>query len=163
MMSGRAYIREVKKNLWALPAGQVTAMHACTVSSGEIEQLLSEAKRRFDVILIDTGPILGSVEASVFAQQADGVVLVVSRGQQPSLVERATKHLRSINARVIGAVFNRAARADFYRSFQPSSISAADEERIRQMEPETPSPFGPLVQAMADCTPTGEEVREPAQ
>jgi len=44
--------------------------------------VLEQARKRFDVILVDTGPVPGSIESSVAASQVDGVVLCVSRGQQ---------------------------------------------------------------------------------
>ena len=41
------------------------------------------------MILVDTGPILGSIEASLVCAAADGVVLAVSRGQSRPLVEKS--------------------------------------------------------------------------
>ncbi len=78
--------------------------------------------KHFDVILIDSGPILGSIEATPACAAADGVVLTVSRGQQRPLVEKAMQHLRSIGAKFAGVVFNRAQARDFERSVSGMSL-----------------------------------------
>ena len=57
-------------------------------------RLLEEARRNFDVILIDSGSVLGSIEATVLAPEVDGVIMAVTRGQQQQLVERSIHHLR---------------------------------------------------------------------
>ena len=81
-----------------------------------------EAKKHFDTILIDTGPILGSIEASLVCAAADGVVLAVARGQQRPMVEKALGHLAAIGARLAGVVFNRAQSSDFERSISGMSM-----------------------------------------
>ena len=74
---------------------------------------VNEAKKHFEVILVDTGPVLGSIEATPVCAAADGVILTVARGQQRPLVEKALQHLQSIGARIAGVVFNKAMARDF--------------------------------------------------
>lgn len=105
-----------------LPVGTAQGLHASTLSPAALRRLVDEAKKHFDTILIDTGPILGSIEASLVCAAADAVVLTVSRGQQRPLVEKAISHLTSIGARLAGVVFNRAQAADFERSISGMSV-----------------------------------------
>jgi len=74
------------------------------------------------VVLIDTGPILGSIEASLVTAAADAVILTVARGQQRPMVERSLGHLAAIGARFAGVVFNRAQARDFARSISGISL-----------------------------------------
>jgi capsular exopolysaccharide synthesis family protein len=99
-----------------LPVGKAMGGYTGTISPAAVRRLVDEARKQFDVILIDTGPILGSIEASPVAVASDGVVLCVSRGQQRQLVDRALAHLHAIGARLAGVVFNRAQAHDFERS-----------------------------------------------
>jgi Mrp family chromosome partitioning ATPase len=116
-------------------------------SSIAIRRLLDEARKHFDTILIDSGPILGSVEATVTAREVDGVIVTIARGQEPSLVERALQHLDALGATVVGAVFNRARIHDFYRSFRSSSSNGGGlREQCERMRDFTP--FGPLVDSV---------------
>jgi Mrp family chromosome partitioning ATPase/uncharacterized protein involved in exopolysaccharide biosynthesis len=99
-----------------LPVGKAMGGYTGTISPAAVRRLVDEARKHFDVILIDTGPILGSIEASPVSVASDAVVLCVSRGQQRQLVDRALAHLHAIGATLAGVVFNRAQAHDFERS-----------------------------------------------
>ena len=99
-----------------LPVGTTHAHHASTLSPVALRRLISEAKKQFDIIIIDTGPLLGSIEASLVCAAADRSILAVARNQQRPLVERSIRHLQEIGAELAGVVFNRAHSSDFERS-----------------------------------------------
>jgi capsular exopolysaccharide synthesis family protein len=99
-----------------LPVGTTHAHHASTLSPVALRRLLSESKKHFDIIIVDTGPILGSIEASLVCAAADRTVLAVARNQQRPLVEKSISHLMSIGSNLAGVVFNRAHSKDFERS-----------------------------------------------
>jgi Mrp family chromosome partitioning ATPase len=64
-------------DLAILPIGRAAANHAGAFSPAAVRHLLEQAKRRFDVIVCDTGPILGSNEATPIPAAFDGVVVAV--------------------------------------------------------------------------------------
>lgn len=115
---------------WVLPAGTSTRHGASRNGSYEAEHLsadtmlkmMEEARRRFDIILIDTGPLMGSLEANVVATVADRIVLTVPRGQDPRLVRAALGRLHSIGAVCAGLVFNRATAGDLRSSMSTVSF-----------------------------------------
>jgi Mrp family chromosome partitioning ATPase/uncharacterized protein involved in exopolysaccharide biosynthesis len=99
-----------------------------------VQRLLKVARERYDVVLLDTGPILGSIEAAAMVPAVDQMLLVVPRGLETRLLKMSTDRLRDLNARSIGLVFNRATNVDFNRSFAPtSSISQRHSNRTRQV------------------------------
>lgn len=104
-----------------LPVGTAQTLHASTLSPAALRRLIDEARKQYDTILVDTGPILGSIEASLVCAAADVVVLTVARGQQRPLVEKAIQRLMGIGARLAGVVFNRAQSGDFDRSISGAS------------------------------------------
>ncbi|MCS7033204.1 MAG: P-loop NTPase [Phycisphaerae bacterium] len=112
-------------DLMMLPAGNAQLQHAGVFSPAAMKRLINEAKKHFEVVLIDTGPILGSIEATPVCSAVDGVILTVARGQQRPLVEKALTHLRSIGARISGVVFNRAQARDFEQSISGISLRSA--------------------------------------
>ncbi|MGA2582451.1 MAG: AAA family ATPase [Tepidisphaeraceae bacterium] len=109
-------------DLSILPIGQALGGYTGTIAPAAVRRLVDEARKHFDIVIIDTGPILGSIEASPVAVAADGVILCVSRGQQRQLVDRALAHLHSIGAKLAGVVFNRAQGQDFSRSMSRMSM-----------------------------------------
>jgi len=106
-----------------LPVGSATAQHATTLTPSAVRKIILTARERYDVILFDTGPILGSIEASIVAAQVEGVVLTVSRGEQRPLAIKAAEHLTAIGATLCGLVFNRADAEDVIRSSYASVYS----------------------------------------
>ena len=103
-------------DLAILPIGRGVANHAGAFSPGAVRHLIEQAKRRYDVIVCDTGPVLGSIEATPIVAASDGVILAVSRGQSRPLVNKALSHLETVGATVAGMVFNRAHAGDFEKS-----------------------------------------------
>lgn len=121
--NGQIHEVEGRANLNLMPAGVAEGFDADQLSSQAMEDLLSSLRSRYDAIVIDTGPILGSLEANAIVPHVDQVVLVVSRGQNTRLVKVAIERLHRFHAGRIGLVFNRAARADIERSTSAASIS----------------------------------------
>ena len=111
-------------NLALLPIGNAEGAAAGSISPRQMTQLIAEAKKRYDVVLIDTGPILGSIEATPVVASADGVIITVSRGQNKAMVDKALGHLQSVGAKVCGVVFNRAQERDFEQSINGMSIKS---------------------------------------
>ena len=109
-------------DLSILPVGQAQAHHAGMFSPAALRRMITEARKHFEIILIDSGPVLGSIEATPVCAAADGVILTVSRGQQRPLVEKGIQHLMGIGARFAGVVFNRAQARDFARSISGISL-----------------------------------------
>ncbi|MBT8485801.1 MAG: hypothetical protein HKO59_15615 [Phycisphaerales bacterium] len=110
--SGQVHATQ-RENLFAMPIGAANGIEAETLSSSKLLWLLDHMRKRYDVIVIDTGPILSSVEASLMAALADRVVLVTRRIQRLGRVQAAVSRLRPVGAACCGIVFNRATRSDF--------------------------------------------------
>ena len=104
------------ENLAVLPVGKAQAGHAGAFSPAAVRHLVAEAKRHFDVVLCDTGPVLGSIETTPVVSATNATIVVVARGQQRPAVERALRHLEHVGATVAGLVFNRASGSDFEKS-----------------------------------------------
>lgn len=121
--------------LWALTAG-IKELQGSELSPAAIRRLLTEARTAFNTILIDTGPALSCIEASILASEVDGVILAITRGEPQPLVERTLRHLQAVGARTTGIVFNRARPGDLlaYGYGYGSTPGASD----------TPEAFVPL-------------------
>lgn len=119
-------------NLWATPAGRDGAIEPERLNKRDLSRLIREARERFEVVLVDTGPLLGSLEANLVAGLSDSVVLVVSRGQDSKLVNACIQRIRRIGVHCAGVVFNRAEVQDFERSFAAGSVSSVRSVRSRR-------------------------------
>lgn len=111
------------ENLSILPVGKARPSDASRLSPSAMRELVRQAREAFDIVLVDTGPVLGSIEASVAAAEADATVLIVSRGDHKSLITRSLNQLRSVRAQIAGLVFNHALNRDLDHVSYASQIS----------------------------------------
>jgi Mrp family chromosome partitioning ATPase len=150
-----------------LPVGGAETYDVCRVSPTAVRRLLEEARGQYDVVVIDTGPVPGSLEASHICAEADGVIMVVARGEQRKQAEKSVNHLYSIGARVLGLVFNRAEGTDVQvlsasLSDALSEAQAFDEDGLpgrtptrlglKPEESEESSRFDPVARAVASSS-----------
>jgi len=144
-------LQRTDDGLFVLTAGKAAAQHAYAMPASAFRKLLTEARRHFDVILIDSGPILGSVEAAVLAQEVDGVIFAITRGQKQRNVSQAMSRLAALKVKIVGLIFNRAKPEDFRRSPYGSSyrsMSVPPAPQATKTRIEALSAFGPLVNAV---------------
>jgi Mrp family chromosome partitioning ATPase len=123
-------------DLFLMPCGRTERVDPAQVSARRAEVMLGALHRDFQAIVVDTGPILGSLEAQAISAVADEVMLVVTRGREVRQVKLAIDRLHRLGARRIGVVFNRATRHDIERSTSISVTSQrASDVRGRWQEP----------------------------
>lgn len=115
------------ENLRLLPLRGLEA--GANLSVASIESLLRRLRGEFDVVLVDTGPVMGAVETPLFATHVDGVTLVVSPHDHRPDAEAALVRLRQLGARVDGVVFNRASSREVIRLSQSRSRAVAAAQR----------------------------------
>ncbi len=94
-------------NLFFLPAHERPLNPSELLSTPQFKNLLDVLKERFDIILIDTPPLLAVTDPCVVAARVDGVLLTLRvRKGIHTVSRRAMDMLRSIDANVIGTVVN---------------------------------------------------------
>ena len=94
-------------NLFLMAAGPTKGIPS-EVFAGDCIPLIYDLLRdMFDLVLIDSPPILAVTDSSILAPKADAVVLVV-RSDQDNVLQaaRATDLLANLNATVIGVIVN---------------------------------------------------------
>jgi len=98
-------IQPVRPTLDVLVSGRVPENPSELLGSGAMTKLLSLVRERYDVVLVDTAPVLPVTDAVILAQRVDGVVLVARHGH--AVVEdvaAAGEALDAVSAHVLGSV-----------------------------------------------------------
>ena len=94
-------------NLYILQSGPPARNQSLLLSPNKIEALLGKLRKRFDLVLIDTSPVLAVSDARIIAGAADGVVLVVKAGMTtPELLTAAQDRLSQDGTPLIGVILN---------------------------------------------------------
>ncbi|TLD72807.1 polysaccharide biosynthesis tyrosine autokinase [Phragmitibacter flavus] len=95
------------ENLFLMPSGLMPADSSGMLNSPRFRQLLDDVKSRFDIVLIDSPPILGVSDASVLAAEADLTLLVVQHRKLPRHMLQRVKHsVDAVGGDVVGVVLN---------------------------------------------------------
>jgi tyrosine-protein kinase Etk/Wzc len=93
--------------LFVLTCGALPSNAANLLSGTRMRVLLQELREQFDMIVLDTPPVLATADAGIVASLTDGVLLVVRAGATDrNAAQRACQHLSNVGARVIGTVLN---------------------------------------------------------
>ncbi|MEM9405493.1 MAG: polysaccharide biosynthesis tyrosine autokinase [Acidobacteriota bacterium] len=94
-------------NLVVAPSGPSPPNPSELLSSESMSDLLREARKHYDFVLIDTPPTLAVTDSTLLGDMADGVVLCFRAGRLTREDARACTHrLRQAGVKILGSVLN---------------------------------------------------------
>jgi capsular exopolysaccharide synthesis family protein len=97
---------ESAPGLTLLPAGPSSSQCAELIG-GSLKQILAEAEREYDLIVVDSPPVLGFSEPLQMAAAVDGLLVVAVAGETSrKAVDAVLITLRRLHANVLGLVLN---------------------------------------------------------
>ena len=108
------------ENLDVITSGPIPPNPSELLSSKHMQQLLDSLSANYDVILVDSPPLLSVADARILTRVCDGTVLVVRARQTTfDLARKATRQLTSVNAPVLGMVINALdlKKSDYYYQY----------------------------------------------
>ena len=127
------------ENLYFMPSGILPADAAGILNSRRMSELMADVKSRFDLVLVDSPPILGVSDASVLASEADLTMAVIQHRKLPrAMLVRVKQAVENVGGDLFGVVLNNVdVRSDnqyqyytsYYTYYSPSNIqeTAQDE------------------------------------
>lgn len=102
--------RLTQLGLTILPAGPVPEDPVALLESAALRKLLAGLRNQFDVILIDTPPVLSVADPVILASQVDGTIFVMRAGKtQRKTILHAVDKLQQMKAGIIGSILTHVA------------------------------------------------------
>ena len=99
---------EGSEGLYLLPCGPLPPNPAELLSSPRLKAILDEASTHYDVVVIDSPPILGLADTPLLSSSANGVLMVIESGKtRTRAAVEALGRIRQAGANVVGAVLTR--------------------------------------------------------
>jgi capsular exopolysaccharide synthesis family protein len=90
-----------------LACGMLTHNPAELLGGTAMRDLLASLGSEFDIVILDTTPLLVAADAAILGSYADGVVMVVRAGRtERGSAQEALYQLNAMGARIVGAVLN---------------------------------------------------------
>ena len=118
-------------NLSVITTGPIPPNSSELLGSAHMKHLMDRLREEYDMVIIDTPPMLPVTDAVVASSLADGVILVVQAGKTRSgEVQHAREMLETAHANLLGVVLNRARRRvnDYYYTRTYGTEPAKPEE-----------------------------------
>lgn len=112
LLSGQAkFMQCIQKtdieNVYLMTSGPIPPNPAELLGSRAMDELLLEAYNMFDIILIDTPPVLVVTDTQILANKCDGIVLVVrSEKTEKDKIVKAKQILDKASGKQLGVVLN---------------------------------------------------------
>ena len=96
------------ENLFLLPCGKIPPNPPELLSSLRMAFLMSFLAKKYDMLILDSPPLLPTADALILSPQVDGVLFVCRAGlMNRNMVIRSLKQLENAKANVLGVVLNR--------------------------------------------------------
>ena len=94
-------------NLFVMPAGDMPSDQLGTFNAIRLREILAALKSEYDIVFIDSPPILGVSDGSTIAREVDQILLVIQHRRYPRDISiRAKKAIEEVNPKIAGVVLN---------------------------------------------------------
>ena len=111
---------DVVKNLDVLTSGTIPPNPSELLSSNAMKNFIEKVKNTYNIILMDSPPVVSVTDASIISTYADATILVVKSGKtEIETVKRAQEILEKVNANIIGVVLNNINKKEIGYSYYP--------------------------------------------
>ena len=104
-------------NLHFLPSGRLPRTSLGVLDPTRIGELIASLKTKYDIVLIDTPPLVGISDSSIIAKESDGAILVVQYRKYPrEMLIKAKQMMETLDVKTVGVVLNNinVMRDDYY-------------------------------------------------
>jgi capsular exopolysaccharide synthesis family protein len=94
-----------------LPAGPVPPNPAELLNSARARDVFASLRERFDLVLIDSPPVLPVTDAAILSRHADATLMLTAAGQtRRGDLHRAVEKLDQVGTKILGLVLNKVSR-----------------------------------------------------
>ncbi len=115
-------------NLSVITSGPIPPNSSELLGSSRMKHVMDRLREEYDVIVVDSPPILPVTDAIVVSSLVDGVILVVQAGRSRSGdVRHAQEVLEAAHANVLGVVLNRVHRHTPDYGYSGTSVASSTE------------------------------------
>lgn len=124
--------------LMVLPCGRLPPNPSELLGSDKLTEVLLECSAIFDLVIIDTPPLIAVTDGAIVAGVSDGVLLIVEHGRTTRhQVESSVRALQAVSARLIGSVLNKTPEKSRsgYEVYEKSPATEVDTTREPLREP----------------------------
>jgi capsular exopolysaccharide synthesis family protein len=153
-------------NLYFMPSGILPTDASGILNSRRMSEMIQDVKQRFDLILIDSPPILGVSDASVIASEVDLSIIVVQHRKLPrNMLLRVKQSIENVGGNILGVVLNNVdVRSDsqyqYYTSYYTYYAPSDSQRGSTMLTPAGVTPLDSKTNSPAPAVKTSESKTE---
>ena len=106
-------------NLSIITSGSLPPNPSELLSSTKMRDVISLLGKHFDMVILDSPPLLAVTDALILTKSVDGVILVIDpKKTKRAAIRQAVEQLQRVDARILGVVLNniKIKRSSYYYS-----------------------------------------------
>ncbi|MBU3110767.1 CpsD/CapB family tyrosine-protein kinase [Clostridium lacusfryxellense] len=94
-------------NLFVLPSGPIPPNPSELLGSKNMKEILDELTNGFDIVLIDSPPVLYVSDAQILSVLSQGIIIVTSYGKSDkNALANAKEKIEKVGGKILGVVIN---------------------------------------------------------
>ena len=106
------------ENLYYITCGTIPPNPAEMLESERMKKFLAEMREQYDIVILDSPPIIAVTDSEILATMVDGTILVVSADTTEfDLMERSVELIKKDKSSFIGTVLNNFSYKSGYGSY----------------------------------------------
>ena len=120
-------------NLRVMPGGSLLGKGTAAYDDRAFGDLIRQLRPSFDLIFIDSSPMLPVVEPLMIAEHVDGILVVVMAGKTPvTVLQRFRQVVEPVRPKVVGIIVNNAmARLPYYYDHRYYGYTSSGQGKTR--------------------------------
>ena len=129
------------ENLFYIPTGTIPPNPSEMLESGPMQTFLNEMRKKFDIIILDSAPVIAVTDSEILSRKVDATILVTTAEvTEVDLMEKAVQLIKNEHSSFIGVVLNKFSYRPGYGSYykyyyyysQPTNGNSHEEHHSRQ-------------------------------
>jgi capsular exopolysaccharide synthesis family protein len=148
-----------------LPSGWIPPNPSELLGSNRMVNLIALLRRSYDVVLVDSAPLIPVTDAAVLAPRADGVLVVVRHGRTTVQDMQAAKDaLHAVSGRILGSVMTMTPQTGTraHARLKPRKVKWQPRPLPPRPAAESPRESAPAPTTVPASEPQQEDGRQPS-
>lgn len=125
-----------EENLFIIPAGPIPPNPSELLSSDKMKLLISSESEKFDLIIIDSAPVISVADSIILSKfTATTILVTMAHKTKYDLAKRAIRSIQDVNSKLAGLIVNNlnVRKSDYYYHYYYSRYGHyGDEEEIKE-------------------------------
>lgn len=100
--------KTLNPQLSVMTSGPIPPNPAELLGSARMKELIQQLQNDFELIIVDSPPLLAVADPAIVSKQVDGLLLVIGSGEtRADMLDRAMERLEGVGSRPLGIVLNK--------------------------------------------------------